>query len=93
MAKKRIKQRIQHDEPAYNVRPGQPTPIDELCVCGRLRSQHGADTVETKTSVIEIGNAGSGGRGCDRFTWIAFIFEKTDPRYVAAKGGTPIKKG
>ena len=63
--------------------PGKK-PIDEICTCGKLKSQHSPLVVDTGNAVfVEAG--GGDGVNCSQFTWAGFVYDENDPR-PPAKG-------
>jgi len=50
--------------------------LDELCECGKHRSEHGAHPVHTRYRIAELEGHGSA-PGCPQFTWKGFVFAPT----------------
>lgn len=48
--------------------------VDELCTCGRKKSEHSPDVYQIPGQTVVEHGAGDG-VNCERFTWKAFILE------------------
>jgi len=47
--------------------------IDELCGCGRLKSEHGAGERAAQFGILSPGHGPCPASGCPQFTWAAFV--------------------
>lgn len=47
--------------------------IDELCRCGKLKSEHGAGARALQFGIVNPGHGPCPESGCPQFTWVAFV--------------------
>jgi hypothetical protein len=74
-------------EPVYQPVTEGKLPIDERCVCGRLKSEHSPQVVSIQGSLhVEAGHGD--GVNCKQFRWADFIYDENDPR-PKAQGWKP----
>ena len=60
--------------------------VDEMCVCGHPKSEHGSHTIQIPRSLIRLpatGNCCQSHCNCARFCWAAWIYKESRQRMLA----------
>lgn len=62
--------------------------LDEMCVCGHLKSEHGSKIVRSRGAIIRLHDDGScckSGCSCKQFTWLRDVTDDEMAAIIIAR--------
>ncbi len=65
--------------------------LDEMCVCGHLKSEHGSKTIRSRGATIRLHDDGScceNGCACKQFTWARDVTDEEMADRIIARRRT-----